>query len=324
MRLFNLRPLTNVCGFHSTAPRRASISPLQAENIFLKPQVQQALKQIIGYEKDIVFADQPVDRLYSARYVFMTNEELAISMERVGKRAAKILEVPPYKAPIVETAPEILAENPEIADPEILPAPIVFTDISPGLADTNRLIVVREVNGVLRRANRNERYRMNQLYWPDAHRFYEKAKMFQPEHLKRLLEQKEYKFILDRSVTQFELSDPEYHEVVNAVFTKMDEECDYSQLWGTRYFGSLAFHLVVKGTIDNILEYLINKGSLDRAIALVDLYYIVHNAKQEQFKKLSDEWQQLKVSKSSDITDESIINIASFDFAFFSPDFYST
>ena len=157
---------------------------------------------------------------------------------------------------------------------------------------------------------------MNQVYFPNAHRFYEKAKMFLPENLKRLLEQKEYKFILDRSVVQFELTDPEYHDIVNAVFTKMDEECDYSQLWGTRYFGSLAFHLVVKGTIDNLLEYLINKGSLDRAVALVNLYYTLHNAKQEEFEKLSDQWQQLKVSKSSDITDESIINIAFFDFRF--------
>lgn len=301
-----------MCKFHSSAIRSASISPDSAEKFFLKPQVQQDLRAIIGYEKDIVFADQPVDRLYSPRYVFMTNEELAISMERVNKRAAKILEVPPYKAPVVDGTPEVLAENPEIA--EVLDAPIVFTDISPGLADTNRLIVVREVNGKLRRANRTERYRMNHLYYPDPDRFYEKPKMFLPENLKRLLDEKEYRHILDRTIVQFEPSDPDYHDVMNAVFSKMDEECDYSQVWGTRYFGSLAFHLVIKGTIDNLLEYLINRDSLDRALALVNLYYTLHNAKQEEFKKLSDQWQQLKVSKSSGITNQSIINIASLDF----------
>ena len=267
---------------------------MEAEQIFLKPQVQKDLKAIIGYEEKVIFADQPVDKLHAPLYVFMTDEELKISRDRVKRRADKILELPPYKAPTEEGEPEVLSRDPEIA--EVLTEKIVFTDISAGFSDTNRLIVVRETDGTLRRATREERYRMNQTYYPHPDRFYEKPKMFEPENMNRLLDQQEYKYILERAIVQFEPSDPEYHSVFNSVFTKMDEERSYEKLWGTRYFGSLAFHLTINGTIDNLLEYLLNKDEVDRAVALVNLYYTLHKEKQADFQKQIDSWQQLKVS----------------------------
>lgn len=298
MRLLKRLPirlfLTNNLLNKSTFIRNASIKPNEAEEYFVKPQVQSYLKTIIGYEPEVIFADQPTDRLHTPRYIFMTNDELKISMERVKCRADKIIELPPYKAPVEEISQQVLSTDPEIV--EVLDNKIVFTDISSGFADSNRLIVVRETNGILRRANRDERYRMNQIYYPDPDRFYEKPKMFQTENLKRLLDEKEYKYILDRTIVQFEPSDPEYHSVFNAVFTKMNEERDYTQLWGSRYFGSLAFHMVINGSIDNLLEYLLNQDKLDRAVSLVSLYYTLHSEKQKEFKELTDQWQQLKVS----------------------------
>ena len=46
------------------------------------------------------------------------------------------------------------------------------------------MIVVREPNGILRRANWEERYRMNQIHYPIEGKSYEIPKMFQEEHLK--------------------------------------------------------------------------------------------------------------------------------------------
>lgn len=296
MRLVNLplRFLLSRFSSNLTSFRNASIQAAQAEEAFLKHEVQNYLKTIIGYEEDVIFADQPVDRLHPPRYVFMTNEELAISRDRARKLADKMLELPPYKAPVEEGELKVLSRDPEIA--EELTNKIIFTDISAGFGDTNRLIVVRETNGTLRRASRQERYRMNQIYYPDPDRFYEKPKMFEPENLKRLLEQQEYKYILDRAVVQFEPSDPEYHDVLSSVFTKVDEERTYDKLRGTRYFGSLAFHLVINGTIENLLEFLLNQDKMERAVALVNLYYTLHKEKQAEFKKQMDLWQQLKVS----------------------------
>lgn len=47
-----------------------------------------------------------------------------------------------------------------------------------------RLIVVREPDGTLREANKDERHRMNQLYFPVKGRSLYHPRMFQPENLK--------------------------------------------------------------------------------------------------------------------------------------------
>ena len=43
---------------------------------------------------------------------------------------------------------------------------MVFTDISFGVHDRERLVVVREADGTLRQAEWEERDRVNQIYFP--------------------------------------------------------------------------------------------------------------------------------------------------------------
>ena len=101
------------------------------------------------------------------------------SQERASKRGKKLLEMVPYLSP-AEDKVDILSVDPEIQGFES--SKVVFTDISAGAIDKNRLIVVREPSGVLRRANREERYRMNQVFFPVEGRQHVLPKMFEEEH----------------------------------------------------------------------------------------------------------------------------------------------
>ena len=57
-----------------------------------------------------------------------------------------------------------MSEEPEIVGYDA--AKYVFTDITYGVHDRDRIIVVREPSGTLRHALPNERDRLNQIYFP--------------------------------------------------------------------------------------------------------------------------------------------------------------
>lgn len=48
----------------------------------------------------------------------------------------------------------------------------------------SRIIVVREPNGTLRKANADERHNVNQIYFPQSGRELKHPVMFEDEHLK--------------------------------------------------------------------------------------------------------------------------------------------
>jgi small subunit ribosomal protein S22 len=72
----------------------------------------------------------------------------------------------------------------------------VFTDITYGLNDRDRFIVIREPNGILRHANWQERDKMLQIYFPKPERELRKPRMFEGEYL-------QVSMLLKKSVIQF-------------------------------------------------------------------------------------------------------------------------
>ncbi len=64
---------------------------------------------------------------------------------------------------------------------------LVFTDITYGVHDRDRVIVVREADGTLREAGWEERDRMNQVYFPVEGRKLDEPDMFKPDKLKDIL-----------------------------------------------------------------------------------------------------------------------------------------
>ena len=62
----------------------------------------------------------------------------------------------------------------------------VFTDVTFGIHDRDRIIVVRESGGTLRSASWSERDRMNQTYFPTSGRKFKPSSIFDLENLKEV------------------------------------------------------------------------------------------------------------------------------------------
>ena len=255
---------------------------------------------MVGFDHNIVFKAKPIPRLKSPKYLFMTDEELKISLDRVNRKGRKYLELVPFKAPIEEEEQEVLSVDPDIQGYE--KSTVIFTDISLGATDRTRLIVVREPNGVLRRCTRDERHRMNQAYYPKEERLHRMPKMFEDKYLNRVIERKEYTFILDRACIQFEPDDLDFHRVCNTTFDAIDESRDYDVLKSNRYFGSLVFYLLINDKIDMMLRFFIESGRIEESQMLVNLYYLVARPEERKDfdeladKKGDDDLKQIRVS----------------------------
>ena len=225
----------------------------------------------------------------------MTDRDLQMSLDRVNKRARKLLQLVPFVAPYEEKTVDILSKDPELQGYDT--SPVIFTDISPGANDRNRLITVREPNGLLRRAVREERMRMNQIYFPDENRFHVMPPMFEDEHLQPILDRKDYLFVLDKACVQFEPDDADFHRVTGKVFDHINENKEYDVLRSNRYFGSFVFYHVIGDNMDGLLQHYIEKEKTFDAAILVQLYYSIHNEKQDDFRRLpDDQMKQIRVS----------------------------
>lgn len=114
------------------------------------------------------------------QYKFLTDEQLREAREAVRKKAEEYLEMPPVVKRREETA-TVLDRDVALLNHDT--AKYVFTDITYGLKDNDRIITIRESDGTLRYANWQERDRLVQTYFPKLGRNIEKPKMFQEEYL---------------------------------------------------------------------------------------------------------------------------------------------
>lgn len=169
---------------------------------------------------------------------------------------------------------EVLSVDPALTGYDT--AKFVFTDITHGISNRDRLIVIRDTEGNLVKADWDTRQRMNQIYFPQHGRELKTPRMFSDEHLKSLLERKEYEFILDRACVQFEPDDPEYQRITSIIYQHLNEKNDFEMLRSTRHFGPLAFHLVWFKTIDNLLLELIETSQISDANSLIRLHNHLH------------------------------------------------
>ena len=89
-----------------------------------------------------------------------------------------------------------------------------------------------------------------------------------------LLKQKRYLRILDRNCAQFEPDHPDYIRVAEMVYDRVDTNGDYADLWSTRHYGPMVFHLVWQRKVDNLLtHYLqsVNKAAETRWESIADV-----------------------------------------------------
>lgn len=219
--------------------------------------------------------------LENARFEFLTDEQLKQEMEKMHKKAADLLQFPPAVA-VRKPVDKILSSDPALIGYET--SKLVFTDITFGLKDIDRLIVVRDPDGTLREADWNVRDRMNQVYFPRAHKQLKVPHLFNGNYFEELLDRKEYMFILDLACQQFEPDDPDYQRVVSITYQYINDNNEFEIIRSTRHFGSFTFFLVRNKMIDNLLLDLIETCHIDESNGLIELYGKIHNISFSQSK----------------------------------------
>lgn len=239
--------------------------------LFLQKEVQSILKALTRKDLSKIYKKKKLGQkqLEQPVYKFMTDKELKETLDDAHKKADEMLQMPPV-LPVRKTTMRILSRDPALQGFD--KSRFVFTDITFGIPDTKRTIVVRETDGTLQEADRDVRNRMNQLYFPQAGRQLTMPQMFQQEYLDDLLSRQEYEFILDRACIQFEPDDAEYQRICALTYNQVNENSDFDHLRSTRHFGPLVFYLAWHKNIDNLLLELIETCCIDEAMKLVCLY----------------------------------------------------
>ncbi|KAI5705416.1 hypothetical protein M8J76_000864 [Diaphorina citri] len=243
--------------------------------LFFKPEVQELLLKLTRIDLSKVFRKQKYGQeLKPPEYKFLTTEEVEKLKEEAYNRAIKKMQMPPIVPARDDSKLEVLSNDKELLGHDV--CRYVFTDITFGISDAKRIIVVREPDGLLREANTNERHRMNNIYFSRPGATYKHPDMFEEENLKALCDRKEYVFILDRAATQYEPDDQLYHNILNTTFTHIHENNGFDHLRSTRHFGCLVFFLANNNIIDNLLLQNLHCNMIEDAVWLIKVYQIVN------------------------------------------------
>lgn len=241
--------------------------------IFFSDNVQDLLKKLTRIDINKTFRRQMNEkRMADPKYKFMTTEQVQEALKNAIKKAEEKLQMPPV-VPVRKEIDHVFSKDVELQGYDTVK--YLFTDISFGKTDRNRIIVVREPDGTLRKAKWDERNRCNHIYFTRSGHCMKVPKMFQSEFLKPILERGDYEFILDRACVQFEPDDSEYHRVVKTTYDHVDTNQKYQSLRSTRHYGPLVFYLATEGTIDNLLLENLQTDRLEDAVWLISLYHII-------------------------------------------------
>lgn len=240
--------------------------------VFLDEKVQDLMARITGFDA-LKVAGPHKRQLQKPKYKLLTDEELKGEMASARKRLSKRLQIPPYMNP---RKPNLtpLSVDPDLAHFDT--SKYVFTDVTFGIRDRDRSVVLREIDGTLLVAPWDVKDRMNQIYNPREGKEYLMPQMFEEKHIERLISEKKYAYILDRACCQFEPDDPDFIRATHRVYKAVDVAGDYDDLRSTRHFGSLAFYLIWHKMADSLLLDMLNRDLSSDARDLVRLFSILH------------------------------------------------
>lgn len=242
--------------------------------VFVQKDVQKLLKDISRFEDGKIFSKRPLPQLGSPKLMFMTDEQLKQAKEAAYEQVKARIQMPPVMD--ADTSePKILSRDEEIVG--YTKFKIMFVDISPGYSNRNRLMSVREPDGTLRYPSHDERTRLNHLYYPGDSKSIDIPKMFEAKNISRLLQDKQYVYILNRACVQFEPDDPRYVEVASRVYDFVDDKNDFDKLRSTRHFGPMSLYLAYNKRADNLILEMISKKLVEDAAKLVKIYNTCHN-----------------------------------------------
>ncbi|KAF7491813.1 28S ribosomal protein S22 [Sarcoptes scabiei] len=252
------------------------------EDLFLDQRVRYLLKSLTGYDPGKVFSQKSMDNLNSPKFSFMTDQQLQMEIDQADERADTMLQMPPVKYSKT-FEPKTLERDIALQgflDPSVK---LIFMDATAGIAEHERLIVVREADGTLREATRDERHRTTQIFYPVEERQIEMPAMFNQENLKQTMSRGSYKLLLDNACLHLEPDDQRYIDLCHQIYDHINENNHFDSLWSTRHYGGLVFYLVFSKKIDSLLYHLVSYSSsssqrdlIGEAYDLLNLFYIIH------------------------------------------------
>jgi len=261
---------------------------LSKEGLFFSNQVQSLLTRLTGMDYDRIFRVAKLGQHISApQYQFLTDAELKKAQQKALKTAKKLLQMPPVMD-VRETTSNVLDHDSAIEGYDS--AKLVFTDITYGVHDRERFIVVREPDGILRHAKGEERDRLNQIYFPHLGRKAYIPAMFKKENLQDILHKDRYLYILDRNCEQFEPDNAEYIATAEAVYEHINLNQGYDILWSSRHFGPMVFYFVWEKKCDDLIAWYLSKRKehvLPTVVDVIMLYYHIHS--QSKFAERSQD-----------------------------------
>ncbi|CAF1142704.1 unnamed protein product, partial [Didymodactylos carnosus] len=250
-----------------------TISKRDPGDYFIRKDVQDLLTNITGFDLNKIFHVKNNKDMQRTTYKFMTDKQLKEEQIQTIERARSKLQMAPVLSEAIENV-EILEKNPMLKD--FSKSKHLFIDISLGIPIRDRMIVARETDGTLRTATLDEQSRMRQIYYPVPGRELIMPKMFEEAKLEKVLERGDYLFILDRACAQFEPDDREYIRVIQTTYEHIEKTNSYDLLRSTRHFGSMAFYFIWYKKIDRLLNDMIRRELMTDAVALIQLYGIIH------------------------------------------------
>ncbi|XP_015267474.1 PREDICTED: 28S ribosomal protein S22, mitochondrial [Gekko japonicus] len=239
---------------------------------FTDERVQSLLYKMTGLNLQKVF--KPIKQeLEPPKYKLMTELQLKEATRNAVEKARERLEMPPV---LSEREPihDVLSED-KILD-GVEPYKYVFTDLTYDTPHRERFVVVRETNGLLRKATWEERDRMIQIFFPREGREIASPPLFKDENLMTVFHQDCHEELLNRCLTQFEPDSPDYIRVHHRTYENIDKHAKYDCLRSTRHFGGMVWYLVNRKRTDGLLMDMIQRDLLDDATSLVTLYHMLH------------------------------------------------
>lgn len=206
----------------------------------------------------------------------MTTKQVEDEVRNKFKEADRLLQMPPV-IKVLEEKRKVISVDPAIAN--FSENSYVFTDVTFGLKNSDRSIVIRNPDGVLEDAPYDVRKRVYQIYFPVEGRKFRDPKMFDGDNLKRLLGSEEYEFILDSMCMQYEPYEPRFHEITAQVYQHINENQSFDKLRSTRHFGPMAFFLAWHKLIDHLLLDMIRNDYLKNGVELICLMFKLNGIK---------------------------------------------
>lgn len=245
---------------------------------FIRKDVQQILIKLTGCDLNKMFkpAFNPTQK--QSQIELLTDEQLNQENERTLKKASRLLQMPPFLN--ARTKSEAILSHDEQLDPlNFNDTNYVFTDISLNVPNKKRMVAVREPNGILRKADYDEREKMLQIYFPKNGKPNHTPKMFEQINLENCLKDKKYLIVLNKACLRYEPNDPEFIRITHRVYEYINEQKDYEILTSTRFFGPMLFYLAWFKKINNFVAFLLNSSRVDDCAEAIVLYRIVNDTK---------------------------------------------